>query len=47
MRQPEVREAVLRGAMPLQLYKVIVQTAPGTKATVCQMQLTAIKRVDS
>ena len=32
MRQPEIKEAVLRGAVPLQLYRVIVYHAPEPKA---------------
>ena len=34
MRQPEIKEAVLRGAAPLQLYRVIANHAPEPKATV-------------
>ena len=44
MRQPEMKEAVLRGAVPLELYRVIPDHAPEPKATVRHMQLTAVKR---
>ena len=47
MRQPEIKEAVLRGAVPLQLYRVIAHHAPGPKATVRHMQLAAVKRADA
>ena len=47
MRQPEIKEAVLRGAVPLQLYRVIADYAPEPKATVRHMQLTAVKRADA
>ena len=47
MRQPEIKEAVLRGAVPLQLYRVIADHAPETRATVRHMQLTTIKRADT
>ena len=47
MRQPEIKEAGIRGKVPLQLYRVIADHAPSTKATVSQMQLTAIKRTDA
>ena len=47
MRQPEIREAVLRGAVPLQLYRVVGEHAPEPRATVRHMQLTAIKRADA
>ena len=47
MRQPEIKEAVLRGAVPLQLYRVIADHAPEPKATVRHMQLTAVKRADA
>ena len=47
MRQPEIKEAVLRCAVPLQLYRVIADEAPDTKATVSDMPLTAIKRADA
>ena len=44
MRQPEIREAVHRGAVPLQLYRVIADHAREPRATIQHMQLTAIKR---
>ena len=47
MRQPEIKEAVLRGAVPLQLYRVIADHAAEPKATVRHMQLTAVKRGDT
>ena len=47
MRQPEIKEAVLRGAVPLQLYRVIADHAPEPKATVRHMQLTDVKRADA
>ena len=47
MRQPEIKGPVLRGAVPLQLYQVITDNAPNTKATFSHMQLTRIKRADT
>ena len=47
MRQPAIKKAVLRGAVPLQLYRVIADTASELKATVRHMQLTAVKRADA
>ena len=47
MRQPEIKEAVLRLAVPLQLYQVIADHAPEPRATVRRMQLTAVKRTDA
>ena len=47
MRQPKIKEALLRGAVPLQLYRVIAEHAPEPKATVRHMQLTAVKRADA
>ena len=47
MRQPEIKEAVLRGAVLLRLYRVIADHALGPKATVRHMQLTAVKRADT
>ena len=47
MRQPEIREAVLRGAVPLQLYRVIADHTPDPRATIRHMQLTAVKKVDA
>ena len=47
MRQPEIKEAVLRGAVPLQLYRVVADHAPEPRATIRQMQLTAVKRADA
>ena len=46
-RQPEIKEAVLRGAVPLQLYRVVAEHAPEPRATIRHMQLTAIKRADA
>ena len=47
IRQPEIKEAVLRGAVPLQLLRVIVDHAREPRATILHMQLTAIKRADT
>ena len=47
MRQPEIREVVLRGAVPLQLYRVITDYAPEPRATIRHMQITAVKRADA
>ena len=47
MRQPEIKEAVLRGAVPLQLYSVIADHTPEPKATVRHKQLAAVKRADT
>ena len=47
MRQPGIKEAVLRGAVPLQLYTVIAEHAPERRATVRHMQLSAVKRADA
>ena len=47
MRQPEIKEAVLRGAVPLQLYRVIADHTLEPKATVHHMQLIAAKRADA
>ena len=47
MRQPEIKEAVLRGAVRLQLYRVTADHAPEPKATVRHMQLTTVKRADA
>ena len=47
MRQPEIKEAVLRGAVPLQLYRVVAEHAPEPRATIINMQLTAVKRADA
>ena len=46
-RLPEIKEAVLRGAVPLQLYRVIANHAPEPKTKVRYMQLTAVKRADA
>ena len=40
MQQPEIEEAVLRGAVPLQLYRVIADHALEPGATIRHMQLT-------
>ena len=47
MLQPEIKEAVLREAVPLQVYRVIADHAPEPSATVRHMQLTAVKRADA
>ena len=47
MRQPDIKEAVLRGAVPLQLYRVIADHTPEPRATIRHMQLIAIKRADA
>ena len=47
MRYLDIKEAVLRGAVSLQPYRVIANHAPETKATVRHMQLTAVKRADT
>ena len=47
MRQPEIKEAVLRGAVPLQLYRVIAEDAPEPRATMRHMQITAVKTADA
>ena len=47
MRQPEIKEAVLRGAVPLQLYRVIADHAPEPRAAKRHMQLTPVKRADA
>ena len=41
------KEAVIRGAVPLEIDRVLADNAPDTKATVSHMQLTAIKRADA
>ena len=46
-QQTEIKEAVLRGAVPLQLYRVIADHAREPRATICHMQLTAVKRADA
>ena len=47
MRQPEIKEVVLRGAVRLQLYRVIADHALEPRATIRHMQLNAIKRADA
>ena len=47
MRQPEIKEGVLRGAVPHQLYRVIADHATEPRATIHHMQLTAVKRADA
>ena len=44
MLQPEIKEAVLRGAVPLQHYRVIADHAPEPKATIRHMQVGALQR---
>ena len=45
--EPEIKEAVLRGAGPLQLYRFVAHHAPEPGATIRHMQLTAVKRADA
>ena len=47
MRQTEINDAVLRGAVPLQLYRVVADHAREPRATIHHMQLSAIKRADA
>ena len=47
MRKPEIKGAVLRGAVPLELYRVLADNALDKRATVSHMQLTAIQRADA
>ena len=47
MRQPEIKGAVLRGAVPLGLYRVGADDAPNTKATLSHMQPSAIKPAEA
>ena len=47
MWKTEIKEAVLRGAVPLELYRVVADHAPEPRATIRHMQLTAIKRADA
>ena len=47
MRQPEIKEAVRRGAVPLKLYRVVADHVPEPRATIRRMQLTAVKRADA
>ena len=47
MRQPEIKEAVLMGGVPLRLYRVIADHAPEARATIRHMQFTAVKRADA
>ena len=47
MREPEIKEAVLRGAVPLQLYRVVADHAPEPRATIRHMQLITVKRADT
>ena len=47
MRQLDIKEVVVRGAVPLHLYRVIADHAPEPKSTVRHMQLTAVKRADA
>ena len=47
LRQPEIKEAVLRGAVPLQLYRVIADHTTEPRATIRHMQPTAVKRADA
>ena len=42
MQKPEIKGAVFRGTVPLELYQVIADNAPDTEARVSHMQLTAI-----
>ena len=47
MPKPEIKGAVLRGAVPLELYRVLADNAPDTRVTVSHIQLTAIKQADA
>ena len=47
MPKPAIKEAVLRGAVPLELYRVFADKTPDIRATVSHMQLMAIKRADT
>ena len=47
MRKPEIKGAVLWGAVPLELYRVLADNAPDTRATVSHMLLKAIKPADA
>ena len=47
MRQPEIKEEVLRGAVPFQLYRVITDHASEHRAAIRHMQLNAVKRADA
>ena len=47
MRKPEIKESVPRGAVPLELYRVLADNLPHTRATVSHMHLTAIKPADA
>ena len=47
MQKVKIKGAVLPGAVPLELYRVIAGNAPVTEARVSHMQLTAIKRVEA
>ena len=47
MRKPQIKEANLRGTVPLEIYQVLTDNAARTKATVSHMRLTAIKRADA
>ena len=47
MPEPEIEEAMLRRAVPLELYRVLGDNAPNTRATVSCMRLTPIKRADA
>ena len=43
MRKPEIKDAVLPGAVPAELYRVLADQALDTRTTVSHMQLPAIK----
>ena len=47
MWKPEIKGAFLRGAVLLELYRVIGDNAPYTRATGSHMQLKAMKRADA
>ena len=47
MPQPEIKEAVLRGAVPLKLYRVVADQASEPRSIIRHMQLIAIKRADA
>ena len=47
IQKPEIKGAVLRGAVPLELYRGVADNAPKTKARVSHIQLTAIQPADA
>ena len=47
MRQPDIKEAVLGGAVPFQSLQGHRPPRPKARATIRHMQLTAVKRADT